>query len=545
MLEDRPTKMRTAVKIVRNILSARSTNEAAEIVQQTNGISSGVSGEENRTSTKATIFDTSTTKATSILRSPDLPPSELDAQLTTSNMELDCPVRPSLETLTNNENTTLKVNTETKFSEKVRRSNNKQEATPSWIYNIGEREYHRGLTNIGNTCWLNCILQSLIRCQYFLETFLKPRNGNALSLIGASILWFIRNMTATMPKDIEEVFNPQPLYNVLAQIPNCEVLLSKLQQDPTEMLFWFLQYMSTYPQKKSEDNKSTWGHNDTVLKEISALFTGKLRQNTWCSQCENSTSREVAFTLLPTSLGPAPEIQKNTSPNGKKARIRTVSIEELLRRFSHPELLDDENKFECTTCSEKVLAAKYHTITSPPRLLLLHIKRLTFSKDGGISAKRNDHVRFNRVLQLEKTSLTKTGSPSYKLKGVIVHKGDNSTSGHYIAYVLHGNGWLKCSDHKVCKVQWDTVKANQAYLLIYELIDQSDIPIPPQSEKIKNSQTFPLLPQASDTNHGKPKKKGYRTGLYSTQPRKRRRKRRSERSPGENEANEDEKEPTW
>ena len=140
--------------------------------------------------------------------------------------------------------------------------------------NLGETDYRRGLKNLGNSCWLNSLLQCLIRSQWFLETFLRPRKGKPFSLVGSSFKWLINNMTITGPNDNEEVFNPQTLYKALAKIPNCEVLLSRLQQDPTEMLDWILQYMDLYPQRKSKDGQSMLGHNDTVLKEAAALFTG-------------------------------------------------------------------------------------------------------------------------------------------------------------------------------------------------------------------------------------------------------------------------------
>ena len=269
-------------------------------------------------------------------------------------------------------------------------------------------------------------------------------------------------MTDTVPNGNEEVFNPQTLYKALAKIPNCEVLLSRLQQDPTEMLDWILQYMDMYPQRKSKDGQSMLGHNDTVLKEAAALFTGELRQSILCTTCDITTFKEDPFTLLPISLD-APR------------SAGTATIEELLHRIAHPEVLEDENAFACTNCMKKVLAGKSHTISTLPKLLLLHINR--FYKVNGIPAKRTDHVRFSRVLQLEKTTLTKTAVPSYKLKGVIVHTGKYSTSdsssGHYIAYVLHGDGWLKCSDQNVSNVQWETVKKKQAYLLFYEQIDHN------------------------------------------------------------------------
>ena len=186
-------------------------------------------------------------------------------------------------------------------------------------------------------------------------------------------------------------------------------------------------------------------------------------------------------------------------------------IEELLSCMACPEFLEKDNKFECTTCKEKVMAGKSNTISSLPKLLLLHIKRFT-KVVNGTAAKRTDHVRFNRELQLGKTSLTKETVLNYKLKGVIVHNGNDPASGHYIAYVLHGDEWLRCSDSNVTKVQWSTVKARQAYALFYERAHLTNTLLPPQKKKKRLNQLFPSINQPKYTSPGKQKGKDLAPG---------------------------------
>ena len=216
------------------------------------------------------------------------------------------------------------------------------------------------------------------------------------------------------------------------------------------------------------------------------------------------------FTLLPISLGPMPNTSKTAPTDSKNTRVRNATVEELLSHIADPELLEKENKYECTNCKEKVMAGKSHTISSAAKLLLLHIKR--FSKANGTATKRSDHVRFNRVLQLEKTSLTKETVLNYKLKGVIVHNGNDAASGHYIAYVLHGDEWLRCSDSNVTKVQWSTVKARQAYALFYERAHLTNTLLPPQKKKKRLNQLFPSINQSKYTSPGKQKGKDLAPG---------------------------------
>ena len=485
--DERPTKLQAALKEVPGNCKLQSISKREKEIAPT------IAGTTTNCSTTLTTPPTVSLN----VKGSDLLPSTADAerQRSTEKMEIDYQESnmQKLENLPTRAHNTPAANSVAKLDGNPQTTKINLVVTPSWIYNLGEIEFRRGLTNLGNSCWLNSLQQCLIRCQGFLETFLRPREGKPLSSLGASIHCFIKKMTETYPSDIEEVFNPWALYTALAKIPNWEVLRLRRQQDPTEMLQWMLQYLALYPQFKSKDEKCTLGHNDTVLKEVSDLFKGVMRQSIYCTECEITTFKEDPFFILTLSLD---------SPKSAS----TTSIEELLQRSAYPEFLEDENKFACTNCMEKVLAGKSHTISTPPKLLLLHIKR--FSKVKGCAAKRTDHVKIERVLQLEKTSLMKTAAPRYLLKGVIVHSGEyspsDSTSGHYTANVLHGDGWLKCSDKEVIKTEWDTVKETQAYLLFYEQVDPTSSLLPPQKKRKKLIQNLPEITRIKDSNPQKP-----------------------------------------
>ena len=476
--EERPTKIQAAVKEVASTQRTQSTNiekMKSKTAPSATSALAGCPNEDNITSTDSPTSQISKTKNSPTSNSPDLCSTR---RMDTSHQESS---KQNSETPTPKESPIPKAKPDAKNEGKGRKANWEQEAAPSWIYNIGERYYHKGLKNLDNTCWLNSILQCLIRSHSFLEVFLRPRKGRIFSLPVASILWFISKMTETDSKNTEEVYNPQTLLNELAKFPNCGIFLSKRQQDPTEMLFWIHQHMDTYPQRMSKDGKCTMGHNDIVLKEAADLMSGKMRQSIVCTKCNNTTVKDEPFTLLPICLGSALNTPKTVSTETKNTRARNVSIEDLLSRIAYPELLEEDNKFDCTTCKEKVMAGKSHTISSLPKLLILHLKR--FSKENGTAAKRTDHVRFNSMLQLEKTSLMRKTVPGYILKGVIVHNGNDAESGHYIAYVLHGDEWLSCSDNNVTKVQWATVKAKQAYVLFYEQDDPTNPLLQPRKKK--------------------------------------------------------------
>ncbi|XP_063626868.1 ubiquitin carboxyl-terminal hydrolase 14 [Cydia splendana] len=62
----------------------------------------------------------------------------------------------------------------------------------------------------------------------------------------------------------------------------------------------------------------------------------------------------------------------------------------------------------------------------------------------------------------------------YRLQAVLTHKGRSATSGHYVAWVLRGNTWLRCDDDAVTPVSEEEVLKlsgggdwHCAYLLLY------------------------------------------------------------------------------
>ena len=45
----------------------------------------------------------------------------------------------------------------------------------------------------------------------------------------------------------------------------------------------------------------------------------------------------------------------------------------------------------------------------------------------------------------------------YRLQAVLTHRGRSSSSGHYVAWVARGDGWLRCDDDAVSPVTEDEV----------------------------------------------------------------------------------------
>ena len=143
-----------------------------------------------------------------------------------------------------------------------------------------------------------------------------------------------------------------------------------------------------------------------------------------------------------------------------------------------PESLDEKDSWKCPKCKTLQAAKKEMAISSPPGVLLLHIKRFTY---GDFGQKINKSVSYPlNDLDLSpfvaKETRSKFEHPLvYDLCGVITHTG-SMRMGHYtcITRMLGSEdqeevGWRFFDDDSVRKIKVEKVVCPDAYVLVYRL----------------------------------------------------------------------------
>ena len=55
-----------------------------------------------------------------------------------------------------------------------------------------------------------------------------------------------------------------------------------------------------------------------------------------------------------------------------------------------------------------------------------------------------------------------------------MHEGSTPRKGHYVAYVREGNQWTKWDDENSKPVLWNEVEKQQAYILLWERVEDND-----------------------------------------------------------------------
>lgn len=167
----------------------------------------------------------------------------------------------------------------------------------------------------------------------------------------------------------------------------------------------------------------------------------------------------------------------NSSGTHRKENLRpqglgttTLRLEECLARFTSAEILADMHI--CESCGVAVKREKQLTIDILPNVLVIHLKRF----DAVKSRKITNIVEFpvDRPLDLgpflSRWRATKNAASIdphlYELNAVVNHHGDME-KGHYTSFVKDGGHWFHCDDHLITRVDVDTVKRCEGYILFY------------------------------------------------------------------------------
>ncbi|KAF7809352.1 ubiquitin carboxyl-terminal hydrolase 17 [Senna tora] len=153
------------------------------------------------------------------------------------------------------------------------------------------------------------------------------------------------------------------------------------------------------------------------------------------------------------------------------------TLEDALGQFTAPEILEKDNKYNCSRCKSYEKARKKLTVLEAPNILTIVLKRF----QSGNFEKLNKSVQFPEVLNMTPyMSGTKDKSPLYSLYAVVVHLDIVNAAylGHYICYVKNVQGeWFRIDDSMVEPVKLPRVLSERAYMLLYARLS----PKPPVS----------------------------------------------------------------
>ncbi|NXG48292.1 UBP42 hydrolase, partial [Psilopogon haemacephalus] len=297
-----------------------------------------------------------------------------------------------------------------------------------------------GLYNMGETCFINSVLQCLTYTPPLANYFLSGVHSHSCQQQEMCMMCTMETHICTVLTSAGSVLQPLSVIDILRCIG--EHFLYGRQEDAHEFFCFMLLAMQTacLPGSGSLELCSP---PKTIVQQI---FEGLLRSRLTCLSCGAVSDSYEAFLDVPLDIGGA------------------SSVSAALQDFVRPEQLDGANSIRCRSCDAVAAASKGFSIRDEPKVLSLSLKRFDMS-----GRKLRKAVQFPLNLDLCPYMSEPEGEPClYSLYAVLVHRGVNCGSGHYFCYIKAGDGlWYRMDDTSVKPCAVDLVLRQQAYLLFY------------------------------------------------------------------------------
>ncbi|KAJ1308891.1 hypothetical protein OPQ81_004578 [Rhizoctonia solani] len=315
-----------------------------------------------------------------------------------------------------------------------------------WPAQVGR---HPGFNNLGNTCFLNSVLQCLLHTPPLLNIVLDHQHNKT----GFCMICLLRELARS------SFFSKKRGTGMI--INNLNKIAKGMRQGRQEDAHEFLRYSvdalqrsalaiySTTSSKHPNSNKIPHALAETSW--VHSIFGGRLRSRVSCRTCHHCS--DTFDSLLDLSV----EINRSTS------------LIHALSQFVKPEVLSGEDAYRCEKCKKPVTAEKFMTIHEAPVCLTIHLKR--FSPTG---RKIVNPITYPEVLDLQKFMSEGQKGKKYVLNGVINHLGGGPNSGHYIAHVKGADGrWAAMDDELVTSCSGPPLGHKNAYVLFYIQTDKA------------------------------------------------------------------------
>ncbi|XP_057973797.1 ubiquitin carboxyl-terminal hydrolase 16 [Malania oleifera] len=302
-----------------------------------------------------------------------------------------------------------------------------------------------GLTNCGNSCYANVVLQCLAFTPPLTAYLLQGLHSRAC----VKRQWCFTCEFEKLVLKAKEGRSPLSPIGILSQIGKTGCHLGNgREEDAHEFLRYVIDTMQSVCLKEAGINASGSLEEETSLPGLT--FGGYLRSKIKCMKCHGRSERHERMMDLTV------EIEGDIG-----------SLEEALRQFTGTEILDGDNKYKCSRCKSYEKAKKKLTVLEAPNVLTIALKRFQSGKFG----KLNKSIRFPEILDLAPyMSGTSDKTPIYSLYGVVVHLDvmNAAFSGHYVCYIKNiQNKWFKIDDSTVKAVDRERVLTKAAYMLLY------------------------------------------------------------------------------
>ena len=279
-----------------------------------------------------------------------------------------------------------------------------------------------GLMNLGNTCFMNAVLQALFGLSDSLVLF-KLSSSNSAPLT-KTLLELCRQVDQTDRPVHPVAFRAE----FVRQFPFFD---SNDQQDAFEFTTLLLDALH-------QETRPSHGHSP-----VADAFQGTLLIKTDGACGCTSRKLEPFFGLAVPLVTAQGELIGN--------------LADAISEFERPQPLTGVDRWQCDTCRGRVNAQTQSLISRLPDVLIVNLKRFTYTATRGLE-KLTHMVEYPMTLEIPGNHLS--------LSAVVLHSG-SATSGHYTALVADRAGhWRSYNDQHVRDTT--DILSSDAYILFYK-----------------------------------------------------------------------------
>ncbi|CAE6456128.1 unnamed protein product [Rhizoctonia solani] len=359
-----------------------------------------------------------------------------------------------------------------------------------------------GLRNMGNTCYMNSVLQCLSGTVPFTRFFTDRRWHHEVNMVNPlGTRGELANAFYSLLRDMWQgdlpYLTPVPFRKSICA--HARQFAGSEQHDAQEFLIFLLdglhedlnriivkpQFEELTPEREAELERMPkqlagaheWARykrrNDSIVVDY---FQGQFCNQMQCLTCGQTSTTYNAFLNLSVPVPATKGVSK-------------VSLDQCIKALVGREVMDNADAWHCPRCKTARRAAKQLTFSRMPPVLIIHLKRFSFK--GPFTDKLETLVEFP-LKDLDLTShmpppltpnMDKDGlerfSPQdpraqmppykYELYGIANHFGSLS-SGHYTAFIKSRGKWMYCDDSRITPADPKEVVGKPAYILFYKRV---------------------------------------------------------------------------
>ena len=333
-----------------------------------------------------------------------------------------------------------------------------------------------GISNLGNTCYINAVLQCIRACKSVTNIIESVANTLAME----------NNKELHLAPELHDIFkimnggsgvNPSRFIHFLR---TSKLLGSEFNvQHPNDMVEFFisLQHILEKQERNVTDAEKTDETDETEEVEIledtawasflkkhnspfTELFNGQFEQTLTCSACNHKLYSYEPFSMWMLDI----PINESKKP---------ISLEDCVKRFMEPEDINQDQApnegWKCDACHVRGQPAyKSLKFKRMPSLLVISLKRFEITASG--------YKKNQTAVSMPKYIDSSVNKCRYELKGVAIHSGVMN-GGHCVAMCQDGDqNWFHYDDGAVSRIEWTDVESSQPYLLFYTITsDQQEL----------------------------------------------------------------------